>query len=292
MDVRITSISSEDHKSIINFYAKYGDQSYDWYIKKFKDDIILKKIIGEICIDKNTNEIVGAYLGRVQPLLSSPSLKAVQSIDTLISPNYRGGRVLINLANKFYKSLKEKSFDCIYGLPNQKIEKFRFKFLKWNYSAATYCYIVFIPIFLLKIFYFFIRLFIKNKIFSNYSLKKINLLKKILVINTNHNENLIHGTYWISSENSLFTDIGLCRTSRNLSTFSSLVILSILASTAQGFFLKTYSTKDTETGEVFRFFSIKKRALNFCGLNLKNEPKKIFNQKSFEFVEFDTFGLY
>jgi hypothetical protein len=292
MDIKIRSISPKDYKLIINFYAKFGDRSYDWYIKKFKDDIISNKIIGEICVDKNTNEIVGAYLGRVQPLLFSPSLKAAQSIDTLISPNYRGGRVLINLANKFYKSLKEKSFDCIYGLPNQKIEKFRFKFLKWNYSAATYCYIVFIPIFLLKFFYFFIRLFIKNKILFNYSWIKINLLKKILVINTNHNENLIHGAYWISCENSLFTDVGLCRTGRNLSAFSSLIILSILASTAQGIFLKTYSTKNTETAEVFRFFSIKKRALNFCGLNLKNEPKKIFNQKSFEFVEFDTFGLY
>ena len=291
MDVRIASISPEDHKLIINFYAKYGDQSYDWYTKKLKDDIISKKIIGEICIDKKTNKIVGVYLGRIQPLLSSPSLKAVQSIDTLISPNYRGGRVLINLANKFYKSLNEKYFDYIYGLPNKRIEKFRLKFLKWNYSAATYCYIVFIPIFLLRFFYFFIKLFIKNKILFNFSLEKINLLKKILKINIDLNENFIHGAYWISNESSLFTEIGLCRTSKNLSIFNNLILLSIFASTARGFFLKTYSTKDTETAEVFRFFSIKKKALNFCGLNLKNKPKKIFNQKSFEFIEFDNFGF-
>jgi hypothetical protein len=33
MDIKIKTISPEDYKLIINFYAKYGDQSYEWYIK-------------------------------------------------------------------------------------------------------------------------------------------------------------------------------------------------------------------------------------------------------------------
>ena len=55
MDIIIRSISPKDHKLIINFYAKFGDRSYDWYIKKFKDDIISNKIIGEICVEKKNS---------------------------------------------------------------------------------------------------------------------------------------------------------------------------------------------------------------------------------------------
>jgi len=55
MDIIIRSISPKDHKLIINFYAKFGDRSYDWYIKMFKDDIISNKINGEICAEKKNS---------------------------------------------------------------------------------------------------------------------------------------------------------------------------------------------------------------------------------------------
>ena len=152
MIFEIKNLTPDNHNSIINFYSKYGDRTYNWYEKKLKKDIISGVIIGKICII-NKNEIIGSYLGRIQSLLSNPTLKAVQSIDTLIAPSHRGGTILIKLAKEFYEDLKKESFDCIFGLPNKKIEKFRYKFLKWNLSKPTYSYTIFIPIFLLRFFY-------------------------------------------------------------------------------------------------------------------------------------------
>ena len=101
MQTEIRNLVIENYKPIIDFYAKHGDRSYDWYNKKLKKDIISGKIIGTICYEKNSDNIIGAYLGMIQVLLCNPSLKAVQSIDTLISPKYRGGRILIKLAREF-----------------------------------------------------------------------------------------------------------------------------------------------------------------------------------------------
>jgi len=290
MIFEIKNLSPDNYESVINFYSKYGDRSYNWYEKKLKKDIISGKIIGKIYIINN-NEIVGSYLGRIQSLLSNLALKAVQSIDTLISPSYRGGIILIKLAKEFYESLKKNSFDCVFGLPNKKIEKFRYKFLKWNLSKPTYSFTIFIPIFLLRFFYYLIKLFIKKKIFFSYSQEKIDTLKKNLKISDYSFENQAHGAYWITSKNFYFTFIGLYRVGRTLNIFEKFLLLLITSSNAKGIFLKTYSTEETETAKIFAPFSIKKKALNFSGRILMDKPNFSFTEQSFEFVEFDTFGL-
>tara|TARA_A100001015_G_scaffold240124_1_gene273695 strand:+ start:713 stop:1591 length:879 start_codon:yes stop_codon:yes gene_type:complete len=291
MEIEIRNLVIENYKSIIDFYAKYGDRSYDWYNKKFKKDIILGKIIGKICVEKNSNNIVGAYLGRIQPLLRNPSLKAVQSIDTLISPKYRGGKILIRLAREFYDFLKKESFDYVYGLPNLKIKKFRYKFLNWNYSQTTYSYNVIIPIFILRFFFFIINFFIGSKQLFNFTNENIDELKKRLFINNNCLENKDKGAYWISYDSKFFTYIGLCRVGRKLNIFSKLYLLMMMSSKAKTFFLRTYSTANTETASIFNPFSVKIKALDFSGVVLTEQTNLTFKENYFEYIEFDTFGL-
>ena len=52
MEIEIRNVVSENFKSIIDFYAKYGDRGYDWYNKKLKKGIISGKIIRKICEEK------------------------------------------------------------------------------------------------------------------------------------------------------------------------------------------------------------------------------------------------
>jgi hypothetical protein len=106
MIFEIKNVNPDNCELLLDFYSKYGDRSFNWYEKKLKKEIISGTIIGKICTI-NENEIIGDYLGRIQSLLSNPSLKAVQSIDTLISPSYGGGKILIRLAKEFYELLKK-----------------------------------------------------------------------------------------------------------------------------------------------------------------------------------------
>lgn len=291
MEVEIRNVVSENYKSIIDFYAKYGDRRYDWYNKKLKKGIISGKIIGKICVEKNSNNVVGAYLGRIQLLLCCPSLKAVQSIDTLISPKYRGGKILIKLAREFYDFLKKESFDCVYGLPNSKIKKFRYKFLNWNYFKTTYSYYVIIPTFILRFFFNLTNIFLGNKKIFSYQKEKIYELKKKFEINSNCFENQNRGAYWVSYENKYFTNIGICRTGKKLNILHKIYLLMMMSSKTKSLFLRTYSTDQTETASIFNPFSFKKKALDFSGLNLREKSNLPFKVNSFEYIEFDTFGL-
>ena len=289
MNIEIKSLTPDDYKSLMDFYSRYGDRSFYWYEKKLKKEIMAKTIIGKICL--TNGKIIGAYLGRIQTLLTNPSLKGVQSIDTLIAPPYRGGKILLNLARKFYEFLKMNSYNCIYGLPNNKIEKFRYKFLNWKLINPTYSYTIYIPIFFLRIFYYFINLFIKKKKLYNFEKKKIDLLKKNLRVPDYVLENKSNGAYWIASHNAYFTFIGLFRTEKNLNILQKFILILIASSKAKGFFLKTYSTDRTETAKIFEPFSIKKKALNFSGLFFSDKDKNLLKKRNFEFIEFDTFGL-
>ena len=289
MIFEIKNLSPDNYESVINFYSKYGDRSFSWYEKKLKKEIMSGNIVGKICFDNE--KVIGAYLGRNQTLLCSPSLKAIQSIDTLIAPSHRGGKILIRLAKEFYQFLRLNSYDIVCGLPNKKIEKFRYKFLNWNLLAPTYSFTVFIPIFFLRFFYYFFRFFLKKKIFFDYKKKKIILIKKKLTAKNYTHENLTHGIYWIKGQNNYFTFIGLFRIEKNLNIFEKFLVLLVASSDAKGFFLKTYSTPNSETAKIFKPFSIKKKALNFSGCFLSNKAKILSEKNSFEFIEFDTFGL-
>jgi hypothetical protein len=291
MVTEINTVSSKNCNHIINFYAKYGDQSYDWYKKKLKKDILYGRVIGKICQIKGKNEVLGSYLGRIQSLLCDPSLKAIQSIDTLIAPPLRGGIVLRSLANEFYKDLKEKSFVFIYGLPNKKIDKFRYRVLKWYPIKNIYSYTVLVPIFLLRWIYKVLKFIIKKKLILNFSKKQINFLKGFLILPKSSKEFYYNGVYWVLSENFYFSYIGLCRAGRNMSKLEKFFLLLVIANSASGFFLKTYATENSETAKIFNSFSLLKKNLDFSGLILSKKNYYSLSEKSFEFVEFDTFGL-
>jgi len=289
MNFEIKNLSPDNYNSVIDFYGKYGDRSFSWYEKKLKEEIMSGNIVGKICFD-NEN-VVGAYLGRIQTLLCSPSLKAIQSIDTLIAPSHRGGKILIRLAKEFYQFLRLNSYDVVYGLPNKKIEKFRYKFLNWKLLAPTYSFTVFVPIFLLRFFYYVLRFFFSKKIFFDYKKKEIILIKKKLIVKNYTYENLTQGIYWINGYNKFFTFIGLFRIEKKLNIFEKFFVLLVASSNSKGYFLKTYSTLNSETANIFKPFSIKKKALNFSGSFLSKKAEILSKKNSFEFFEFDTFGL-
>ena len=289
MNFEIKNLSPDNYNSVISFYSEYGDRSFDWYEKKLKKEIISGNIVGKICFDNK--KVVGAYLGRIQTLLCSPSLKAIQSIDTLIAPSHRGGKILIKLAKEFYQFLKLNSYDVVFGLPNKKIEKFRYKFLNWKLLSPTYSFTVFIPIFLLRFFYYFFRFFFRKKIFLDYKKEEIILIKKKLILKSYTPENLNQGIYWINGHNNIFTFIGLFRVKSHLNIFEKFLVLLIVSSISKGFFLKTYSTLNSETANIFKPFSIKKKALNFSGCFFSSKAEILTKKNSLEFIEFDTFGL-
>lgn len=85
--------------------------------------------------------------------------------------------------------------------------------------------------------------------------------------------------------------MGICRTGKNLNKLEIFYLLMIIANHAKGFFLKTYATKNSETGKIFQSFSIIKKNLPFSGLNLIFDSGQSLNDLSFELAEFDTFGL-
>lgn len=291
MSIQIKIVNSENYKSIINFYAKYGDRPYEWYDKKLKNGIISGKIIGKVCINLENDEIVASYLCKIQPLLSTPSLKSVQSIDTLTAPSFRKGSVTFKLAKEFYQYLRDNSFDCIYGLPSRRADKFFYKILKWNLSKKTFSYYVLVPTIILRFFFNLTNIFLGNKNIFHYQEEKIYELKKKFEINSNCFENQNRGAYWVSYENKYFTNIGICRTGKRLNIFHKFYLLMMMSSKAKSLFLRTYSTDQTETAKIFNPFSFKKKALDFSGLNLKEKSKLPFKVNSFEYIEFDTFGL-
>ena len=114
MNIKIENVHSKKYKSIIKFYSKYIHNYYEWYNNKV---IIIKKIMEKVAIDKTSNKIFSAYIGRIRNLLSNPSIKAVQSMNTLVPP-YRGGIVLINLSLKFCEFLKKQTIFTIIFLMN------------------------------------------------------------------------------------------------------------------------------------------------------------------------------
>jgi hypothetical protein len=87
----------------------------------------------KVAIDKTSNKIFSAHVGRVRNLPSNPSIKAIQLMNTLVSPAYRGGKVLINLSLKFCEFLKKQTIFKIIFLMNtwiadySKINIFNFK---------------------------------------------------------------------------------------------------------------------------------------------------------------------
>ena len=148
-----------------------------------------------------------------------------------------------------------------------------------------------IPTFILRFFFNLTNICLGNKKIFSYQKEKIYELKKKFEINSNCFENQNRGAYWVSYENKYFTNIGICRTGKKLNILHKIYLLMMMSSKTKSLFLRTYSTDQTETASIFNPFSFKKKALDFSGLNLREKSNLPFKVNSFEYIEFDTFGL-
>jgi len=291
MNCEIVDIKEKSIDEILHFYVTYGDGNPVWYQNKLQKSFESGRLLGKLCIASDSKSIIGAYLGINQPLLSNPSLKSVQSIDTLISPQARGGGVIRKIARAFYDELANSGYDCVYGLPNKRIEKIRYKVLGWNESRLTYRYIVPIPAFVLRIALRLLSFLSPNLISFGAKSKGVEQIKSFAQLNDKIQ--YIHGNGMLSCsyKKGWFQKVGVIRTGQELSVFGKFRALCLLSVRSEGFFLLTYATQDSETGSLFAPFSIKKEALKFSGINLINLPRFSFGEAPFEFVEFDTYGL-
>ncbi len=177
-------------------------------------------------------------------------------------------------------------------MPSRRADKFFNRILKWEVFKPTYSYYVFIPVFILHFCYLLINFFFKNKKIFYKPKEKVNLLKNIISVNENCIENYEKEFYWVSFDNGFFSNIGLCRSSNKLiSIFDKLYLLMTMSSKTKKLFLRTYSTECSETANIFAPFSFKKKGLDFSGFVFNDSCKLYLKQSSFEFVEFDTFGI-
>jgi hypothetical protein len=291
MKIEIADIRDREIDEILSFYATYGGGDLSWYRNKLQKDFNSGRLLGKLCIDSETNKIVGSYLGVSQTLLSNPALKSVQSIDTLIAPQARGGGSLRKVANTFYEHLANSGYDCVYGLPNKNIELVRFRVLGWNESRLTYRYFVPIPTFILRILFRIISLSRFGKISFTVKPKDINQIKELVMSNDRIEYIVNNGMLSCAYKSGILQKVGVVRTGQVLGFIGCLNALCHLAMRSKGLFLMTYATSDSETSSIFNRFSIKRKALKFSGLNLNKGHNYSFGEAPFEFVEFDTYGM-
>jgi hypothetical protein len=291
MNLKIVDLREVNFTKFIEFYGLNGDESVEWYIEKFTDCYNSGALMGSLCVDVDSDEVIGSYLGLNQQLLSNTNLMAAQSIDTLIARTARGRNILKKLAVHYYDGLQKNGFDCVYGLPNKNIEQLRYRILGWNKSRDVYLFISYLPVPLLRLFFCIFNVFHMlpdNSDFVNKQAlkfeRKYKFCKKVLFSSAH---STISATYNIR----LNTRVGLIRSSSTKSFFKKFLTLCVVAQRGGGLFLTTYATIDSETAKIFKFFSFRKRSSPFCGLNLKNNPPFSFGEQNFEFIEFDSFGL-
>jgi len=290
MEYSIVDLRAVPFDKLVAFYEENTAVPAHWHRRKLESHYATGKLLGSLCMD-SSGRLLGAYLGLDQPLLCNPALKAVQSIDTLISPQARGGSLLRQIGESFYRGLSERGFDCVYGLPTRRSEPLRERALGWNKSRAAYRYVVPIPIFLLKIAHLGFQS-LRPRDQSPH--RKRPELESLMRHFSEHPKYACHDQrelFSISYRSGAFTKVGLVRARRNMGLRHRLETLCSLAARSSGWFLLTYATEDSETARLFSSFSLKKHTLNFSGRLISPGPKFSFGETSFEFAEFDTFGL-
>jgi hypothetical protein len=291
MEIKVIDIRDKEFSEVLQFYAENGDEEASFYKYKLQSAHDRGALIGKLCVTPEDDKIIGAYLGVDQPLLCNPMLKAAQSIDTLVSPEARGKGVIRKVAREYYTQLRALGYDSVYGLPNKKIEGIRFGALGWNESRLTYRYFVPIPIPLLKLGYLLFSYLGPSYIRFSAREEDLNLSKVRLSENKDVHWSYFEGLLKSSYKKGLFEKVGAVRAGQYSGMLGKLAILCALAARSKGLFLMTYATAGSETGHIFSAFSIKQEGLKFSGMNLISIPNYSFGEVSFEFVEFDTFGL-
>ena len=290
MKIKVIDIREKSFSQLLQFYSDNGDKEISFYKNKLQKDYDSGALLGKLCVTEGDNNITGSYLGVDQPLLCNPATKSAQSIDTLVSTEVRGRGVIRKVAEEYYSQLRTLGYVSVYGLPNKEIEGIRFGALGWNESRLTYRYLVPIPIPLLKLGYFLISYLKPSYLRFTARAEDLDLAKERLSDNKDvlwtYNDGLLQCSY----KEGLFQKVGAVRAGQYKGIMRKLAVICGLASCSKGLFLMTYATAGSETGRLFSTFSIKQDGLKFAGMNLASNTHS-FGEDSFEFVEFDTFGL-
>jgi len=291
MDHSIVDLRTVPFDRLVAFYEKNGFGSANWYRQKLAPPHQSGKLLGSVCVDNSSGDILGAYLGLDQPLLCNPALKAVQSIDTLISPQARGGALMRQIGESFYRELADRGYDCVYGLPTRRSEPLRERALGWNKSRATYRYLVPLPVPLLKLAHLAFLLLLRPETSSLRKEPGLDALARAFSQQAGYICHDQRDLFFVAYRRGAFAKIGLVRSRRHRGWLDRFRTMCRLASLCGGWFLLTYATEDSETAQLFSSFSLRKWALNFSGRLLGADSKFSFGETSFEFLEFDTFGL-
>lgn len=289
--IKIKALADVDPESVIAFYAKFGDAAQKSIRTKLTSSSGAYKCHGAIGISSN-GEVVGAYLGIHQALLSNPELNSSQSVDTLISPNYRGTALLRNLAVFHYNALEINGFDCVFGVPNKLIEKIRYKRLDWNMSRIIYRFIIIFPSPLLYVLHLIFSIlgnidYFKNNVRTTPEIGDV--VRNLLANKTGVEIVTGLGCLAVIKKQRYKIKIGIIRYNKKISSIQRLRFLALLAYKFPLGLMISYATRDSETAQFLKTFSIRSESLHFSGRLLGARRGASFGEQSFEFLEYDTF---
>lgn len=289
MSIVVTAreLTDEDIESIISFYGRGSSEGVAWYRNKLVCLSHCDKIIGSIATDE-MGEVVGVYLGIRQRLLSCPDLESYQSIDTLVAEKYRGTLVLRSISRAYYVLLSKMGANCAFGIPNERIKKFREKILGWQKALTLYRFIIPIPIIFFKIFPVFLcRKYLKAPL----SVENIdpNLIR--LMCNKPINLLFMDNLYCAWTDVGLFNNIGVIRGLNNVdfTPLQKFFVLVLLAKNSKALFFQTYASPKSTTGNFFKGISLSRKSLDLSGKFISNFENSDFNIPYFEFIEFDNY---
>ena len=248
MDViKVSDVSLE---SLLHFYSQNGEKDYNWYEKKLSQDYFDSKLIGS-CAGQD-GVIQGVYLVVKQNIECFKNVNSVQSIDTLISKNARGGRLIKKLFDHTVMQLQTIGVEIVYGIPNERFGQVAYKLLGWECLGTTYRLQLMIPIKILKLLLFPF------------------LVKKI-------------GAVFV--DRYPFCDIGKVEGGDKL-----LYVLKYISVRSDAKWLRTYCSEASLTFKLLHKVCLKKKSLDFAIYKV-NRDFVVPSDFSVEYIDYDGFYL-
>ena len=290
----IISLKDAEPDAVIGFYDKFGDASQKSIRSKLTTSTGHYKCNGAVALS-TAGEIVGVYLGIPQRLLANPTLKAAQSVDTLIAPSCRGSGLIKKLAEFHFAILEEAGIECIFGVPNKLFEQITYKRLGWNMSRQTYRYIVFLPSPLLWLLHLSVLKADRSNVSDNSEdrgmqpPKLTEAEKDLLNMKAGYEIVTGFGCLAVIKRNRYKTQIGMIRCNRKCSGLDRFKFLALLAAQSPVSLLLSYATSESPTAQFLKPFSIYQKSLHFSGRLLGVRRGASFGEQYLEYLEYDTF---
>lgn len=284
----------------LSFYRDHGTISQGKISEKILNEDGSFKCFGAIAIDSANDCVVGCYLAQKQHLIANPSLKSVQSMDTLVAEKYRGKHLVEKMARHLYDNLQSQGYECVVGVPNHNIEQLRYVKLKWNESAQIFRFTLIIPSFFCRIASIVnhnavAEVSSSDELSSTWK-KRLSSVELMLITNA-----LRKGAKLFINEKCLAVTVlkdgrlqlGIARFARDTKKHDRFSFLVGLLAANKTSMLVTYCTLYSKTCNLFGGIPVlRTKSLRFAGRFLGPMEKVSFGEKSFEYIEFDTWGHY